>query len=271
MACARRGGARSNSRDRRRPVFETDGHQEPDRSRYRKGPDLSAAIRHRLGRSRLRPAKRLRQRSGRRARRAPVRGRSPCRPRKERARGQRFQHGSAVVEAKRWAARSIARRKGKKDEAGTPPSQMLRYLRRVDDVRRAGCAGASSPMAASGGFIFRARCPSPRTFWRSTSARRSTCPAAGSTAGQAAGLTLPTTRPGETMFFVFPHVLRPRSFLAWRAGETFQTPRVMEGKSGKRGSPRPSRRRCSKVFPALADALAKADPAAEASLSARLS
>lgn len=47
---------------------------------------------------------------------------------------QRFQHGVCVVEAKRWNRvldREEARRKG---EDGVPSTQMLRYLRRVDDV-----------------------------------------------------------------------------------------------------------------------------------------
>lgn len=48
---------------------------------------------------------------------------------------QRFQHGLCVVEAKRWNRlldREEARRKGGED--GVPSTQMLRYLRRVDDV-----------------------------------------------------------------------------------------------------------------------------------------
>ena len=51
---------------------------------------------------------------------------------------QRFQHGVCVVEAKRWNRvldREEARRSG---EDGVPSTQMLRYLRRVDDVTRGG-------------------------------------------------------------------------------------------------------------------------------------
>lgn len=47
---------------------------------------------------------------------------------------QRFQHGVCVVEAKRWNRvldREEARRRA---EPGVPSTQMLRYLRRVDDV-----------------------------------------------------------------------------------------------------------------------------------------
>ena len=51
---------------------------------------------------------------------------------------QRFQHGVCIVEAKRWNRvldREDARRKG---EDGVPSTQMLRYLRRVDDVTNGG-------------------------------------------------------------------------------------------------------------------------------------
>ncbi len=51
---------------------------------------------------------------------------------------QRFQHGVCIVEAKRWSRvldREATRRKG---EEGVPSTQMLRYLRRVDDVTKGG-------------------------------------------------------------------------------------------------------------------------------------
>jgi hypothetical protein len=47
---------------------------------------------------------------------------------------QRFQHGLCVVEAKRWN-RVLDREEGRRrGESGVPSTQMLRYLRRVDDV-----------------------------------------------------------------------------------------------------------------------------------------
>jgi hypothetical protein len=46
---------------------------------------------------------------------------------------KRFQHGACVVEAKRWNRPLDREEKGRKGEEGTPSSQMLRYLRRVDD------------------------------------------------------------------------------------------------------------------------------------------
>lgn len=47
---------------------------------------------------------------------------------------QRFQHGLCLVEAKRWERALDREEKARKGEPGTPSSQMLRYLRRVDDV-----------------------------------------------------------------------------------------------------------------------------------------
>ena len=45
----------------------------------------------------------------------------------------RFQHGLSIVEAKRWGRPLDRSVKGKKEEEGTPSSQIMRYLRRVDE------------------------------------------------------------------------------------------------------------------------------------------
>lgn len=50
---------------------------------------------------------------------------------------QRFQHGVCIVEAKRWN-RLLDRAEVRKGEEGVPSTQMLRYLRRVDDVTNGG-------------------------------------------------------------------------------------------------------------------------------------
>ena len=46
---------------------------------------------------------------------------------------KRYEHGTAVVESKRWL-RPLDRRSGRRGEETAPSTQMLRYLRRVDDV-----------------------------------------------------------------------------------------------------------------------------------------
>ena len=47
---------------------------------------------------------------------------------------QRFAHGLCVVEAKRWNRILDREETRRKSEEGVPSTQMLRYLRRVDDV-----------------------------------------------------------------------------------------------------------------------------------------
>ena len=46
---------------------------------------------------------------------------------------KRYEHGLAVVESKRWL-RPLDRRSGRRGEESAPSTQMLRYLRRIDDL-----------------------------------------------------------------------------------------------------------------------------------------
>ena len=46
---------------------------------------------------------------------------------------KRYEFGGAVVESKRWA-RPLDRRSGRRGEETAPSTQMLRYLRRIDDI-----------------------------------------------------------------------------------------------------------------------------------------
>ncbi|MCY4488531.1 MAG: hypothetical protein OXF11_15675 [Deltaproteobacteria bacterium] len=46
---------------------------------------------------------------------------------------KRYQHGLAIVESKHWL-RPLDRRSGRRGEETAPSTQMLRYLRRVDDL-----------------------------------------------------------------------------------------------------------------------------------------
>ena len=46
---------------------------------------------------------------------------------------KRHDHGLAVVESKRWL-RPLDRRSGRRGEESAPSTQMLRYLRRIDDL-----------------------------------------------------------------------------------------------------------------------------------------
>jgi hypothetical protein len=51
---------------------------------------------------------------------------------------QRFQHGGCVLEAKRWNRPLDRADAGQKGDDGVPSTQMLRYMRRVDDVTNGG-------------------------------------------------------------------------------------------------------------------------------------
>ena len=51
---------------------------------------------------------------------------------------QRFQHGACVVEAKRWNRALDREQTHRGADRGVPSTQMLRYLRRVDDVTNGG-------------------------------------------------------------------------------------------------------------------------------------
>ncbi|MBC6403449.1 MAG: restriction endonuclease, partial [Hyphomonadaceae bacterium] len=51
--------------------------------------------------------------------------------------GSAYTHGLAVVESKRWA-HPLDRRSGRRGEDTAPSTQMLRYLRRVDDITNGG-------------------------------------------------------------------------------------------------------------------------------------
>jgi hypothetical protein len=46
---------------------------------------------------------------------------------------KRYEFGRAVVESKRWV-RPLDRRSGRRGEETAPSTQMLRYLRRIDDI-----------------------------------------------------------------------------------------------------------------------------------------
>jgi hypothetical protein len=50
---------------------------------------------------------------------------------------KRYEFGAAVVESKRWQ-RPLDRRSGRRGEEIAPSTQMLRYLRRIDDLTNGG-------------------------------------------------------------------------------------------------------------------------------------
>jgi hypothetical protein len=175
---------------------------------------------------------------------------------------QRFQHGLCIVEAKRWQRVLDREEKGRKDETGTPSSQMLRYLRRVDDVTK----GKLRWGMLTNGRVWR--------LYRHQG---------GGTAEQfleidlGMALQVPGCDPG---LFDRPergfadaetwrdHVLRlflvlfaRTAFLSTQAGETFHDLALREGSFWEsRVAKSLSETVFERVFPTLSDALAKADP-----------
>ena len=89
---------------------------------------------------------------------------------------KRYEFGLAVVESKRWL-RPLDRRSGRKGEENAPSTQMLRYLRRVDDLTNGNSAGAFLPTARAGGSITKAPGPSRSSSSRSISQCFSISPA----------------------------------------------------------------------------------------------
>ena len=55
---------------------------------------------------------------------------------------KRYEHGLAVVGVQA-VLRPLDRRSGRRGEESAPSTQMLRYLRRIDDLTRAGSVGGS--------------------------------------------------------------------------------------------------------------------------------
>jgi hypothetical protein len=175
---------------------------------------------------------------------------------------QRFLHGLCIVEAKRWQRTLDREDNGRKDEIGTPSSQMLRYLRRVDDLTK----GKLRWGILTNGRIWR--------LYRHQG---------GGTAEKfleidlGLALQVPGCEPGlfdqpERGFLNADawrdHVLRlfivlfaREAFLPAKAGETFHDLALREGQFWEtRVAKSLSETVFTIVFPTLSDAIAKADP-----------
>jgi hypothetical protein len=182
---------------------------------------------------------------------------------------ERFQHGRCIVEAKRWQRALDREEKGRKDETGTPSSQMLRYLRRVDDITKGGLRW---------GILTNGR------LWRLYRHQ------GGGTAEQFLeidlGMALQVEGCEPTLFDRPPrgfadddawreHVLRlffvlfaREAFLPMRGGETFHDIALREGQFWEaRVAKSLSQTVFAHVFPTLSDAIAKTDPERPSSLS----
>ncbi len=174
---------------------------------------------------------------------------------------RRFQHGLAVVEAKRWGRALDREEKGRKDEAGTPSSQMLRYLRRVDDITSGKLRWGILTNGRVWRLYFQGALSVAEDFLEIDLGKALDLPGC--------GLDLLDRRPDSFAddaawrnhaCCLFLILFGRGAFVPGDAGETFHAIALREGKFWEaRVAKTLASRVFGKVFPALADALAKAD------------
>jgi len=175
---------------------------------------------------------------------------------------KRFQHGLCIVEAKRWDRALDRETRGSKSEEGTPSSQMLRYLRRVDDRTQGKLRWGILTNGRLWRLYYHAGTGTSENYLEIDM-------------GQA--LALPGATPGlfdkapdgfseaqwrEHVLRLFMVVLGRAAFIPAAAGETFHQLALREGEKWEAKVARNlSEKVFGEVFPSLAGALAKADPA----------
>lgn len=181
---------------------------------------------------------------------------------------RRFQHGLCIVEAKRWGRPLDRESKDQKGEEGTPSSQMLRYLRRVEDRTQG---------KLRWGILTNGR------LWRLYHHTGTGTSENYLEIDLGKALNLPGCEPdlldkapdGFTesewrghALLLFRVLFARQAFLPEAAGETFHQLALRDGKRWEAKVAKTlSEKVFGEVFPALADALAKAGPSRKAPLS----
>lgn len=180
----------------------------------------------------------------------------------------RFQHGLCIVEAKRWGRPLDREVKGKKGEEGTPSSQIMRYLRRVDDRTN----GKLRWGMLTNGRVWRLY------FQGATSVAEDFLEI---DLGKVLGIAgcdfdLLDKRPDlfaddrmwrDHVFRLFLVLFGRDAFLANDQGQTFHQNALLEGKKWEsKVAQSLSETVFDEVFPALADGIAQHDPAKPATL-----
>ena len=183
---------------------------------------------------------------------------------------KRFQHGLCLVEAKRWGRVLDREEKGPRADDGVPSTQMLRYLRRVDDVTKGGLRWG----ILTNGRIW-------RLYWQGALSVAEDY----FEVDLGKVLDLPGCDPDlldkrpdvfadnpawrDHVFKLFVLLFRRDAFLPFDAGQTFHDHALKEGKFWESRVARTLADTVFRdVFPALADALAKTDPARQPALPA---
>lgn len=176
---------------------------------------------------------------------------------------KRFQHGLCIVEAKRWGRVLDRETKGHKDEEGTPSSQMLRYLRRADDRTQGKLRWGILTNGRLWRLYFHSGTGTSENFLEIDLGMA--LGVAGCEPDMIDKANIPDGFNDDSWR---AHVLRlflalfgRTAFLPDGAGESFHQLALREGKRWEEKVKKSlSEKVFGEVFPALADALAKADP-----------
>ena len=181
---------------------------------------------------------------------------------------QRFKHGLCVVEAKRWCRLLDRVEKGKEADEGVPSTQMLRYLRRADDVTE----GTLRWGVLTNGRIW-------RLYWQgalSVAEDFLEIDLGKAFELPGCGFDLFDRRPSifadddqwrAHSFKLFIGMFGPAAFLPQADGETFHQSARKAGKFWESRVAEDLSKVVFKVFPSLANAIAKADPQRKKTLS----
>ena len=184
------------------------------------------------------------------------------RARRERSDWQRFKHGLCVVEAKRWNRLLDRVEKGKEADEGVPSTQMLRYLRRADDVTNGGLRWGVLTNGRLWRLYWQGALSVAEDFWKSTSEKRSSCLDASSISSIGGRTPLAMTRDGaRTRSSCLRRCSDPAHLLRSRTAVRSMILARLQGKFWEsRVAKSLSDAVFDVVFPSLASAIAKADP-----------
>lgn len=171
---------------------------------------------------------------------------------------KRYQFGSVVVESKRWT-RPLDRRSGRRGEETAPSTQMLRYLRRIDDITSGKLRWGILTNGAKWRLYFSGARSVSEQFFEIDLAHIFNLP------GFNDGLLALDDESQRHWLKVFILIFRLEAFIPTGAGpRTFHEKALDEGKFyEERVAENLSKKVFGEVFPELVLALAEADPKAE--------
>lgn len=182
---------------------------------------------------------------------------------------KRFQHGLCVVEAKRWNRVLDREEKGVRPDPGVPSTQMLRYLRRVDDLTKGGLRWGILTNGRMWRLYWQGALSVAEDFLEIDLGKVLNLPGC--------ELDLLDKKPDrfcddaawrDHTFKLFVLLFGRSAFLPFERGNSFHAYAVKEGKFWEARVAKTLSEKIFEVFPALADALAKADPQSKSGLSA---